>query len=415
MQAIPTIYIEKRTPTKKSLYPVKLRITHNRKRRYFSLKQYLPEEWMYLSEYDFNNRIMIRSPRGNYRDIKERFDKILDKAKNVIDKMETFSFNRFEEEFFSKQKEWDSVFHAFQSHIETLENEGRPVYTQSFHNCFYNVKEFTKSKDLTFHDITPGWLKNFENWLLKNGKSKGTVGVYTRTLRRLFNIAIKEHKVKADYPFKNYTPQAAIANKRALTPQQIGLIMNYEAPEGGGRQFAKDIFLFSFFANGMNIGDIFRLKYSNIQGSEIVFVREKTKGKRTEKKIHVPYIETLQNIVERWGQKAINNNVYIFPVLNDNLNETEKRKRIKDKISNLNKRLKTIATDLELGHLSTVYARHSCATIMKNSGASTEYIQEMLGHSSVNVTQNYLSSFEAETRHKNARKLENMIKNQDIS
>ncbi len=411
MEATVKIILDTRSKNKKDRHPVKLQIIYNRKKKWYSLQKKLRKEMQFFTPEEFK-KVRESSPRGKFnKDTAKKFKDIERKAEDIIENMDYFSYYRFEQEFFNKSKEWDSVYHAFESHIETLKNENRPGYASSFNDCFYNVKKFTKSKDLTFHDITPAWLKNFENWLLKNGKSKGTVGVYTRTLRRLFNIAIKDHGVKADYPFKNYTPQAAIANKRALSPEQISKIMNYEAPEGRERDFAKDIFLFSFFANGMNIGDIFRLKYSNIQNNEIVFVREKTRGKRTERNIHVPYIETLQNIVKKWGQKAISSNVYIFPILHDNLSESEKRNRIKDKISNLNKRLKTIATDLELGHLSTVYARHSCATIMKNSGASTEYIQEMLGHSSVNVTQNYLGSFESETRQKNAQELEKKIKN----
>jgi integrase len=245
--------------------------------------------------------------------------------------------------------------------------------------------------------------------MLKEGKSTATIGIYTRALRRLFNVA-REYGVKADYPFSTYKPRKATAHKRALTAKQVSKIMQYKPREGTGRHFAKDMFLFSFFANGMNIGDILRLKYSNIQDNEIVFVREKTRNKQDETKIRVPLVDTLKNIINRWGQKSHLENVYIFPVLNGDMDEATKKKVIMNKRSNINRRLKKIAKDLELGHLSTVYARHSFATILKNSGASTEYIQEMLGHSNVKVTQNYLDSFEEDERLERAKKLEETIK-----
>ncbi len=412
MEATAKIILDKRkhSKNKEGKHPVKLQVIHDRKHKWYSLQKKLRKEWQFFTPDEFNS-VMSKSPRGTNKDIRKKFDNLIRKAEDIIEGMGYFSFYSFEQEFLNKSKEWDSVFHAFESHIQTLKNENRPGYASSF-NCAYNsVKNFSKRKDLKFSDITPSWLKNYEQWMLKEGNSPATTGIYTRTLRRLFNIAIEDHGVKAEYPFRKYSPKQAKANKRALSPEDISKIMNYEAPEGTGLHFAKDMFLFSFFANGMNLGDIFRLKYSNIQGNEIFFVRTKTKNKRTEVNISVPYIDTLKTIVTRWGQKAINKNVYIFPVLGGDMTEEQKKKRINDKISNINNRLKKIADELGIGHLSTVYARHSYATIMKNSGASTEYIQEMLGHSDVSVTQNYLSGFEQETRHKNAVELENKIKN----
>jgi integrase/recombinase XerD len=46
--------------------------------------------------------------------------------------------------------------------------------------------------------------------------------------------------------------------------------------------------------------------------------------------------------------------------------------------------------------VTTYFARHSFATVLKRSGAKIEMISELLGHSSVDVTENYLDSFEKE-------------------
>ena len=60
--------------------------------------------------------------------------------------------------------------------------------------------------------------------------------------------------------------------------------------------------------------------------------------------------------------------------------------------------MKTIAEDLSIKKPVTTYAaRHSFATVLKRSGASTELISEMLGHSNLKTTKNYLASFESET------------------
>ncbi len=57
--------------------------------------------------------------------------------------------------------------------------------------------------------------------------------------------------------------------------------------------------------------------------------------------------------------------------------------------------MKAIAEDLGIEQPCTTYAaRHSFATILQRSGASTEFISEALGHSNVKTTQNYLAGFE---------------------
>lgn len=44
--------------------------------------------------------------------------------------------------------------------------------------------------------------------------------------------------------------------------------------------------------------------------------------------------------------------------------------------------------------VKTYVARHSFATAMKRSGASTEFISESLGHGDLRTTVTYLDSFE---------------------
>ena len=43
---------------------------------------------------------------------------------------------------------------------------------------------------------------------------------------------------------------------------------------------------------------------------------------------------------------------------------------------------------------TTIVSRHSFSTQLKRSGASTEFIQEALGHTDKKTTENYLDSFE---------------------
>jgi site-specific recombinase XerD len=68
-------------------------------------------------------------------------------------------------------------------------------------------------------------------------------------------------------------------------------------------------------------------------------------------------------------------------------------------IASINDWMKKIRKKLGIEKSVTTYvARHTFSTVMKRSGASTEFIQEALGHTNIKTTENYLDSFEKEVK-----------------
>lgn len=440
MQATARIYFQKAPAkrTKGNLCPIKLCITHNRIRKYYSINEMIKKtEWLFLSDDKKNNeieKVSGDSPRGKYRDIAFEYKRIVDDAESVINDINTFSFNQFEEKFFHKATLWDNVFIAMVDHIKGLRAEERFGYAESFDSTLRAVKEFHEGKKfefksrqkvetryndyiagkpLTFYDITPGWLKKFETYLLREKKSKSTIGVYCRNIRVLFNIAIKVHKINAEYPFVIYKTKSSDRRKIALTALQIGFIANYQT-EHPEEKFYRDLFMFSFLGCGMNFSDILRLKDSNIIDGELWFVREKTKNKETkEETLHVPITKSMQTILSRYGKKTIGHDSFIFPILDPVMSEEKKFRTVKETIKRANDYISQIGNKVGITeHVSTYVARHSWATISKNSGASVEFLSEALGHSSVKVTQGYLKSFEKSTREEHSEKMESKIYSQ---
>lgn len=58
---------------------------------------------------------------------------------------------------------------------------------------------------------------------------------------------------------------------------------------------------------------------------------------------------------------------------------------------------------------TTIVTRHSFSKTMKRSRATTEFIQEALGHMDKKTTENYLGSFEQRVKKEFAQKLEAFI------
>lgn len=87
---------------------------------------------------------------------------------------------------------------------------------------------------------------------------------------------------------------------------------------------------------------------------------------------------------------------YLFPILStSHKTEQQKLNRVHKVITKVNKALKNIGKELNIPiKLTTYVARHSYATVLKRAGVPTSIIKETLGHSSEQVTQIYLDSFE---------------------
>ena len=433
MQATARIYFQK-APAKRTtndLCPVKLCITNNRVRKYYSIGELIKDRnWLFLSKSDIE-KVTGDNPRGKYRDIALEYKRIINRAENIINEINSFSFNQFEEKLFQKSTEWDNVFKAAIDHIQSLKVEQRFGYAASFESTLRAIKEFHEKKTynftsrqkvvtryseylagkpLNFVDITSKWLKNFDLWLQKQGKSRSTVGIYTRNIRVLFNQAIKVHKIKVDNPFTAYETKSSDGRKIALSAYHISLIANYKS-KNPQEAFFKEIFMFSFLGCGMNLADIARLKYSNIESEELTFVREKTKNsEKKSEKLQIPITPKMREIIEAHGNKAVGYDSYIFPILNPTWSEERKFAEIRQLTKQVNKYIKRIAKAVGIqDNISSYVARHSWATIARNSGTSVEFISSALGHSSVRVTQSYLKSFEKATREKHSVMIEGEV------
>ena len=64
-------------------------------------------------------------------------------------------------------------------------------------------------------------------------------------------------------------------------------------------------------------------------------------------------------------------------------------------LAKINKELKLLASELEIdADVTTYVARHSFASILKNTGVNIALISQALGHQDIKTTELYLSKFD---------------------
>lgn len=202
-----------------------------------------------------------------------------------------------------------------------------------------------------------------------------------------------------DYPFgkRKYIIPSGLNIKKALTLEEIGKIYHCPLSENSITQMCRDYWIFLYLCNGMNVKDFCLLKYENIEDDFIVFHRAKTAHARrsNSEPIRVALKDETKRIIHKWGQKPDHADRFIFPHIRNGMSPVDIRNQIQLVVHLINEHMKKIAVDLGINkNVTTYFARHSFATILKNSGISTEFISEALGHSSLSTTKNYLAGFE---------------------
>ncbi len=401
------IILDKRIECKDNKYAVKLRVTFNRVQKYYPVNTHLTvDEW---------DKVHSERPRKEFKDHLVYFTGIENKAIEIIKNLNPFSFPEFEKKFNQKPKAEANVLTSFEDYIKQLKKEERAGTAESYTSALNSFIEYLKTqnrKKLNFWDVTPEWLSNYEKWMLKQGKSITSVGIYLRNLRTIFNRAIEDGLINiSSYPFgkRKYQIPAGRNIKKALQLVNIGEIVKYQ-PKTENEGKARDLWVFSYLCNGANIKDIALLKYKNIQNNKIYFLREKTKRstKQDQKEITVVLLPEIQNIIEKWGAKPQEPETFIFGMIKSEDDARTVLMNVRQATKTINKYMKRIGKELKLSlKLTTYTARHSFATILKREGASMELISENLGHKDLKTTQNYLDSFEDEIKESFQKKLLN--------
>ena len=384
--------LEKRKDLKGGYHPVKLRITYNRSYRDYGTRQKATlKEW---------EKITAAKPKGTAADKKIQVLAVLQRAYDILLEIDPFTFQDFKDVYLDKKNnDKYNIYNWYDDKINELKENNQLGTAETYKYSMRALKEISKKREvLKFDDITVNFLKKFEAAI----NSPTTTGIYLRPLRHIFNRA---NKIVSHYPFEKgaYKIPTPRNNKKALTKDEIKSIYLYEPPQGSPEKFYRDIWLFSYFANGMNMKDICQLKYSNIKGDYIEFRRAKTiNSNKNTRPILIDLTSDLKKIIVEHG--TLQN--YIFPFLKKDMDATKEMIAIKQATKQTNKYIKRVAKNLEIkAEVSTYTARHSFATILKNAGVAPSFIGESLGHSSLKTTENYLGSFETDQRKENINKL----------
>lgn len=386
------IILDTRYKKKGDVYPLKLRVIHNRQPFDLGLGYSLsPKDWDEKGQ-------KVKSSCQTFENI-ARFNTILNKEKQKVQdvlirlqdegKLDTLTLEELKN--YVTQKSTETMTLAFgEAMIAELQDAKKFGNARVYDTMLRSVRNFTKGRDLPLKQITYAWLKKYEAWYLSKGNSANGLSVSLRTLRALYNRAIKQKLISKDYyPFTDYRIKGESTRKRAISAADLELIKQFQ-PKTERQERAKDYFLLSFYLMGASFVDLAFLKVRNITGGRIEYKRQKTG------RLHsIPISAPLQAILDKYLDGKRKDDFILNVIKSDD--PKRQRVNVRDELRQFNRRLKEIGELCGIEATLTSYvARHSYATIAKYKGVPTAVISEALGHTSEEVTQVYLDSFDKE-------------------
>jgi site-specific recombinase XerD len=277
-------------------------------------------------------------------------------------------------------------------HMESLKQNGQIGNYKKYLSTYNHLIDFTGTDKIGFHEIDAKFLSRFEKHLHDDGNVANTIAGYHRKLRAVFNMAISDKTINAnENPYLNYKISLGVVSKDRLNMNSINKIAELDLPKDQKIWHVRNAFIFAFYAAGMRVSDVLMLKWENIEKGRLSYVMIKTKKQHS-------FTLPKQAITILNQYSGSNNTGFVFPFMTNSVNLDDPAilyDQIGAKTSLINKYLKEIATAAEIDSRVTSHtARHSFADIARTKVENLYNLSKTLGHSSLNVTENYLASFD---------------------
>lgn len=289
-------------------------------------------------------------------------------------------------EKFNSHANGQSLFGFMQDIIRQLKQLGKVRTSETYTAALASFMKFREGQDILLGEIDSDTMMLYEAWLKGKGICPNSTSFYMRILRAVYNRAVEKELTEQKYPFKHVYTGIDKTVKRAVPLKEIKHIKELDLTLKPHLEYARDMFLFSFYTRGMAFIDMAYLKKSDLKNGILTYRRRKTGQQLT-----IKWEKCMEEIVSKY--KNAYNTEYLLPIIVNPL--VDARKQYRNAIYRVNTALKDIAKSVGLSIALTMYCtRHSWASIAKTKNIPISVISEGMGHDSEETTRIYLASLD---------------------
>ena len=382
-------------------------IIHNRVVRQLNTDyKVFAEEWDAEAE-----SIIVNGNRSNLLlGIQERLAWDVARLEKVVRSLET-KRRRFTADdvitMFHKLTKESSLFTFMHGVIAQLKQLGKVRTSETYTATLKSFMAFRDDQDVPLDGITSDMMLMYEAYLKARGVRMNTISFYMRNLRAVYNRAVEKGLTTQQYPFRHVYTGVDKTVKRAIPIKAIKALKELDLSMKPSLDFARDMFLFSFYTRGMSFVDIAYLKKTDLQNGILTYRRRKTG-----QELSIKWEKCMAEIIAKYPE---NKTDYLLPIIKEEGNgrnsvshqaclngrvvtdegKANERRQYDNTLHLVNYRLKELSTMLKLQRPLTMYvARHSWASAAKAKNVPLSVISEGMGHDSEATTQIYLASLE---------------------
>lgn len=377
-------------------YNIKIRVTHKRSVKYIS------SPW-YVTKDDLTRTLKLKNQKfidavnfliQDYRKICNDAGPLLDlmSVNDVIEMLK--SGGKVQQEapavapIVTREFDLDIVSYTRQ-YINKLIDSGRKGTSTAYRAAINSLVDFAGKESVSIFELTPKFLTAWIKWIgerpPRGNRQKGdrAPSLYIASLRAMYNRAKREFNDEESgaehipfYPFnKIHIPRASMSRKRAIDLEQLRALSALPdrpilQPGVNRFNFARDVFMLSFYLVGMNAVDLYNV--TDCRNGRLTYQRAKTRSRRADRaEISIRIEPEAEALVEKYrdptGQRVFN--FYRLYTSMDTF------------CASLNSGLKRIGAIIGVDDLEFYAARHSWATIAVNDAHIDKYtVHEALNH-----------------------------------
>lgn len=362
-------------------------VIRNRQARCLTTKHKIfPSEWnekcsQLIITDSTQRRLLLRSLREHIREETERLARI---AKRFDAKGDDYTADDLIAEFERYSAEY-SLFSYMQTVIDSLAARGKAQTACNYRAALSSFKRFRQDEDIMLDAIDARLIEDYEDYLRSQGIKPNTTSFYNRILRAVYNRAVEAEIIDQRHPFRRIYTGVDKTAKRALPLPTIKKLKQLDLSADRSLDFARDMFMLSFYLRGMSFVDMAYLRKTDLRNGVVVYRRRKTN-----QELSIRWTSEMQGILDKYSK---NQTEYLLPIISSP--KATARNQYRHKGYRINKALKDVAKAVGLSVPLTMYvARHSWASIAKSQGIPLSIISEGMGHDSEMTTMIYLASLD---------------------
>ena len=278
-----------------------------------------------------------------------------------------------------------TVFEYMRRQSDRMKMLGKVRTSETYQQTLRSFMKFRNEIDLYFDMLDADMVEQYESYMRANNLSRNTTSFYMRILRCIYNRAVEDGLTQPADPFRRVYTGVDKTAKRAITLKEIKRIKELELTDKPDLDYARDIFLFSFYLRGISFIDLAYLRKRDLSNGYITYIRKKTGQQLT-----ICWERSMQEIIDKYPE---NPTQYLLPIITRQ--DGTERQQYLNKILFVNRKLKQIAKLAKISTPLTMYvSRHSWASIAKSKNVPLSVISEGMGHDNEETTRIYLAAIQ---------------------